>query len=131
MRYLSSTLKDLFNKLHGQIPEGGIFANITLQYLVGNSGLCGAARLGFPPCQTTSPKRNGHMIKYLLPTIIIVVGVVACCLYAMIRKKANHQKISAGMADLISHQFLSYHELLRATDDFSDDNMLGSCHAPS
>nr|AEM43043.1 leucine-rich repeat receptor kinase-type protein [Oryza minuta] len=114
-----------FNKLHGQIPEGGIFANITLQYLVGNSGLCGAARLGFPPCQTTSPKRNGHMLKYLLPTIIIVVGVVACCLYVMIRKKANHQKISAGMADLISHQFLSYHELLRATDDFSDDNMLG------
>uniref|UniRef100_A0A0E0RC61 non-specific serine/threonine protein kinase n=1 Tax=Oryza rufipogon TaxID=4529 RepID=A0A0E0RC61_ORYRU len=116
-----------FNKLHGQIPEGGgVFANITLQYLEGNSGLCGAARLGFPPCQTTSPNRNnGHMLKYLLPTIIIVVGIVACCLYVVIRKKANHQNTSAGKADLISHQLLSYHELLRATDDFSDDSMLG------
>uniref|UniRef100_A0A0E0J5F3 non-specific serine/threonine protein kinase n=1 Tax=Oryza nivara TaxID=4536 RepID=A0A0E0J5F3_ORYNI len=114
-----------FNKLHGQIPEGGVFANITLQYLEGNSGLCGAARLGFPPCQTTSPNRNnGHMLKYLLPTIIIVVGIVACCLYVVIRKKANHQNTSAGKADLISHQLLSYHELLRATDDFSDDSML-------
>uniref|UniRef100_A0A0E0RC73 Protein kinase domain-containing protein n=1 Tax=Oryza rufipogon TaxID=4529 RepID=A0A0E0RC73_ORYRU len=118
------------NNLHGDLNflstvSNCVFANITLQYLVGNSGLCGAARLGFPPCQTTSPNRNnGHMLKYLLPTIIIVVGVVACCLYVMIRKKANHQNTSAGKPDLISHQLLSYHEL-RATDDFSDDNMLG------
>uniref|UniRef100_A0A0D9XVJ9 non-specific serine/threonine protein kinase n=1 Tax=Leersia perrieri TaxID=77586 RepID=A0A0D9XVJ9_9ORYZ len=115
-----------FNKLEGQIPNGGIFSNITLQSLVGNSGLCGLGRLGFSPCKTTSLKRNRHILKYLLPGIIIVVGAVTCFLYVINRKKVKHQNISSGMLDIVSHQLLSYHELVRATDDFSDDNMLGS-----
>ncbi|KAG8090400.1 hypothetical protein GUJ93_ZPchr0011g27190 [Zizania palustris] len=118
-----------FNDLHGQIPEGGVFSSITLQSLVGNSGLCGVARLGFSPCQTSSssPKRNGHILKYLLPASITLAGAVACCLFVLIRKRVKHQQISAGsMVDIISHQLVSYHELVRATDDFSDGNMLGS-----
>ncbi|XP_015616380.2 probable LRR receptor-like serine/threonine-protein kinase At3g47570 [Oryza sativa Japonica Group] len=114
-----------FNNLHGQIPEGGVFTNITLQSLVGNPGLCGVARLGFSLCQT-SHKRNGQMLKYLLLAIFISVGVVACCLYVMIRKKVKHQENPADMVDTINHQLLSYNELAHATNDFSDDNMLGS-----
>uniref|UniRef100_A0A0D3GF80 non-specific serine/threonine protein kinase n=1 Tax=Oryza barthii TaxID=65489 RepID=A0A0D3GF80_9ORYZ len=116
-----------FNKLEGQIPEGGVFSNITLQSLAGNSGLCGVVRLGFSPCRTTSPKRNRHILKYILPPgMIIVVAAVTCWLYGITRKKVKHQNISSGMLDMISHQLLSYHELARATNDFSDDNMLGS-----
>ncbi|EAY82614.1 hypothetical protein OsI_37834 [Oryza sativa Indica Group] len=116
-----------FNKLQGQIPEGGVFSNITLESLVGNSRLCGVARLGFSPCQTTSSKRNGHkLIKFLLPTVIIVVGAIACCLYVLLKRKDKHQEVSGGDVDKINHQLLSYHELVRATDDFSDDNKLGS-----
>uniref|UniRef100_A0A0E0MIA5 non-specific serine/threonine protein kinase n=1 Tax=Oryza punctata TaxID=4537 RepID=A0A0E0MIA5_ORYPU len=116
-----------FNNLHGQIPKGGVFSNITLQSLVGNSGLCGVARLGLPPCQTTSPKRNGRMLKYLLPAITIVVGAFAFSLYVVIRMKVKkHQKISSSMVDMISNRLLSYHELVRATDNFSYDNMLGA-----
>uniref|UniRef100_A0A0E0HNX7 non-specific serine/threonine protein kinase n=1 Tax=Oryza nivara TaxID=4536 RepID=A0A0E0HNX7_ORYNI len=116
-----------FNKLEGHIPEGGVFSNITLQSLAGNSGLCGVVRLGFSPCRTTSPKRNRHILKYILPPgMIIVVAAVTCCLYGITRKKVKHQNISSGMLDMISHQLLSYHELVRATNDFSDDNMLGS-----
>ncbi|KAF2912202.1 hypothetical protein DAI22_11g238100 [Oryza sativa Japonica Group] len=116
-----------FNNLHGQIPKGGVFSNITLQSLVGNSGLCGVARLGLPPCQTTSPKRNGHKLKYLLPAITIVVGAFAFSLYVVIRMKVKkHQMISSGMVDMISNRLLSYHELVCATDNFSYDNMLGA-----
>nr|ABD36507.1 receptor kinase TRKa [Oryza sativa Indica Group] len=116
-----------FNNLHGQIPKGGVFSNITLQSLVGNSGLCGVARLGLPSCQTTSSKRNGRMLKYLLPAITIVVGAFAFSLYVVIRMKVKkHQKISSSMVDMISNRLLSYQELVRATDNFSYDNMLGA-----
>ncbi|KAG8063131.1 hypothetical protein GUJ93_ZPchr0003g17197 [Zizania palustris] len=117
-----------FNKLQGQIPQGGVFSNITLLSLEGNPGLCGNPRLGFPPCQTTSARRNGRLLKYWLPALVIAVA--ACCGLCVAARKNSKKRKSActGVAvdEVISRQLVSYHELVRATDDFSDDNMLGS-----
>jgi hypothetical protein len=48
----------------------------------------------------------------------------------MVTKKArkHRQGSSAGMADVMinGHPLVSYHELVRATENFSDGNMLGS-----
>jgi len=67
-------------------------------------------------------------MRFLLPTIIIIIlAALACFLYIIFRKEVNkREEISACMVDMISHQLVSYHELVRATDNFSDDNMLGS-----
>ncbi|KXG23070.1 hypothetical protein SORBI_3008G052500 [Sorghum bicolor] len=117
-----------FNKLQGQIPEGGVFSNITRRSLEGNPGLCGDLRLGFSPCPSKSFTHRGyaHILKYLLPTIIISVGAVASCLCVMLKKVKKGQGDSAGMVDMVNHQLVSYHELARATENFSDANMLGS-----
>ncbi|KAM0841334.1 hypothetical protein ACQ4PT_059076 [Festuca glaucescens] len=115
-----------FNKLEGEIPEGGIFSNLTSESFTGNAGLCGYASLGFSPCLNKSHPNSLHLLKILLPTIMIASSSLAICLYLMISKKYKKVKASGDAEDAVKHQLVSYHELVRATQNFSDDNMLGS-----
>ncbi|XP_051230158.1 uncharacterized protein [Lolium perenne] len=123
-----TTLNLSFNMLEGQIPEGGVFSNLTLQSLVGNDGLCGSPRLGFPPCLDTSHSTNIHLLQFLLPTLILAFGAIAIYLYLWSGKKLTSREDKAYVepTDVIGHQLVSYHELVRATNNFSDENILGS-----
>lgn len=117
-----------FNKFKGEIPDGGIFSNISAQSLMGNAGLCGAPRLGFSPCLGDSHPTNRHLLRFVLPTVIITVRVIAIVLSLMFRKKNNKQAdvtTSLGMADPTSHRLVSYHEIAHATENFNVDNLLG------
>ncbi|KAL6610149.1 hypothetical protein ACP70R_040118 [Stipagrostis hirtigluma subsp. patula] len=123
-----TTLNLSFNKLEGKLPEGGIFSNITLQYLIGNAGLCGAPRLGFPPCLEKSHSIDRHFLKFLLPAATITFGSIVLCVYLMIRRKHNNKREASavGTSDVMSHRLLSYHELVHATDNFCNNNLLGT-----
>uniref|UniRef100_A0ACD5UEH2 Uncharacterized protein n=1 Tax=Avena sativa TaxID=4498 RepID=A0ACD5UEH2_AVESA len=132
-KYLASftilSVLDLsFNNLQGQIPEGGIFSNISLQFLMGNSELCGVSRLGLPSCLGKSPRTNTHVLKLLLPAIFVVIGAVASCIFVIVKKKVGKQQgitVSAHSVDIINHKLVSYQELACATDNFSESNLLG------
>uniref|UniRef100_A0A8R7PMU1 non-specific serine/threonine protein kinase n=2 Tax=Triticum urartu TaxID=4572 RepID=A0A8R7PMU1_TRIUA len=123
-----TTLNLSFNRLEGQIPEGGVFSNITLQSLIGNAGLCGAQRLGVPPCLDRSGSSNKHLLKILLPTLILASSAIVICLYLWFGKKLKKEKnnASVGTSNVPGHEIISYHELIRATNNFSEDNILGS-----
>ncbi|KAM3297785.1 hypothetical protein ACQJBY_039643 [Aegilops geniculata] len=124
-----TTLNLSFNRLEGQVPENGIFSNITLQSLIGNAGLCGAPRLGFFPCLEKSHSTNRHLLKFLLPFAMVAFGSIAILIYIWIKNKLvkkGEVNASVDTTQGMGHQIVSYHELIRATNNFSDDNMLGS-----
>jgi len=125
-----TTLNLSFNRLQGKIPEGGVFSNITLQSLIGNTELCGIPHLGLSPCPQKYHSSNKHFLKFLLPGVTIAFGSTVLCLYLTIRRKIkNKGEVEVSAFDLgavMSHRLLSYHELVRATDDFSSSNLLGA-----
>ena len=128
LTYLT-TLNLSFNNLEGQIPNGGVFSNITLQSLMGNVGLCGAARLGFSPCLNKPRSTHVHFLKFVLPIVSITFGaIVAVCSYLIIRQRNKKTDVttSFAMVDAINHRLVSYQEIVRATANFSDDNLLGT-----
>ncbi|KAF7075224.1 hypothetical protein CFC21_080013 [Triticum aestivum] len=125
--YLTS-LNLSFNRLEGQIPEGGVFSNLTLQSLIGNDGLCGAPRLHFLPCRDMPRSSNRHSLRLLLTTLILALATIAICIYIWFQKelKKGEGKPSIDPTDGIGHQIVSYDELIRSTNSFSEDNILGS-----
>ncbi|XP_052137458.1 probable LRR receptor-like serine/threonine-protein kinase At3g47570 [Oryza glaberrima] len=117
-----------FNNLQGQIPSGGVFSNITLQSLMGNPRLCGVPRLGFPAClEKSHSTRTKHLLKIVLPAIIAAFGAIVVFLYLLIGKKMKNPDITASfdIADAICHRLVSYQEIVRATENFNEDNLLG------
>lgn len=116
-----------FNGLEGQIPEGGVFSNITLQSLTGNDRLCGAPLLNLLPCLDKPHPSNKYLLQILLPTLTLAFGIIAICLYIWFRKKLKKGDDTTFVDPNvdIGYQIVSYHELSRATNSFSADNMLG------
>nr|XP_034568624.1 probable LRR receptor-like serine/threonine-protein kinase At3g47570 [Setaria viridis] len=124
-----TTLNLSFNKLEGKIPEEGIFSNITLTSLIGNNGLCGSPRLGFSPCLEKSDSTDRHLLKLLLPAATIAFVSIVLCVYLIIKRKLKNKSVHPSVADpsdVMRHRLISYHELVRASDNFSDNNLLGT-----
>nr|XP_010939782.2 probable LRR receptor-like serine/threonine-protein kinase At3g47570 [Elaeis guineensis] len=130
LRYLTG-LNLSFNRLEGKIPNGSIFSNLTIQSLKGNAGLCGAPKLGFPPCPenaTVSNPRGRHVLKVALTVSASMLLLVACfsvLLVLLARRRRKKTTASTHPPSLNDHRLISYHELIRATDDFSEANLLG------
>lgn len=119
-----------FNKLEGQIPSQGIFSNITLQSLMGNAGLCGAPRLGFSPCSDSLHSTNRRLLKFGLPAISIAFLAAIACIYSTYRKIDELRNEATPSTTMMhdpstQHMLVSYYEIVKATHNFSEDNLLG------
>ncbi|KAM0899570.1 hypothetical protein ACQ4PT_021238 [Festuca glaucescens] len=115
-----------FNKLDGPIPDSGVFSNITLQSLRGNNALCGLPRVGISPCQSNRRSRKS-LVKFILPAAM-GFAILATCLGVLIRKKIKkHKNIAVpSESNIINYRLISFHELVRATENFSEGNLIGS-----
>ncbi|KAM0870335.1 hypothetical protein ACQ4PT_040068 [Festuca glaucescens] len=134
---LALSLIDLSNnKLNGSVPVLGSLPTFPESQYGNNSGLCG---IPLPPClPPVSPLHGGyrsghnyHLLKLtiLLAGVTIALGVIAFCLYLAIVKKTDKGQVGASVddsTDPADHQFISHLELVRATDNFNEDYILGS-----
>ncbi|CAL9004652.1 unnamed protein product [Prunus brigantina] len=116
-----------FNRLQGEIPTSGPFQNFFAQSFVSNIALCGAPRLHVPPCKKGTLEPNWRKAKYIIPGIISIILLVAFVSIFVLRRKRNVEV--AGEATLLPQLLwrrISHLELLRATNGFNENNLLGS-----
>ncbi|XP_010277679.1 PREDICTED: LRR receptor-like serine/threonine-protein kinase EFR [Nelumbo nucifera] len=118
-----------FNNLEGEVPTKGVFRNSSAISLQGNNKLCGGIPvLHLPICSTHKKRKKSAMSKVLIAIIVsFPCFLLICCLLALywIRKsRAKPSSTSPSVGD--QYPKVSYKELLRATGEFSEANLIGS-----
>ncbi|KAK9214856.1 hypothetical protein WN944_006856 [Citrus x changshan-huyou] len=116
-----------FNKLEGEIPRGGSFGNFSFESFEGNELLCGSPNLRVPPCKTSIhhiSRKNAFLLGIVLPLstvfMIVVIFLIVKC-----RKRERGPPNDANMPPEAMQRMFSYLELCRATDGFSENNLIG------
>ncbi|XP_021738558.1 putative receptor-like protein kinase At3g47110 [Chenopodium quinoa] len=124
-----------YNNLEGEVPTNGIFSNTSGLLIGGNSHLCGGIpELKLPKCRFTrdTHKRRVERRKKLM--IAVLFGITGVCLFVSIlvlllcnfckREKAMEPVTSNN--DIENFPNISYQMLLKATNGFSSEHVLGS-----
>ncbi|CAK9134277.1 unnamed protein product [Ilex paraguariensis] len=119
-----------FNRLRGEIPNGGPFMNFTKGSFMSNEAFCGAPWLQFPPCDSNSHHRskNRRVLLIVFASLGIASLVLALTIVLLLirGRRRNHTPAQNDLLPKIVHERISYHELRRATDGFSESNLIGT-----
>nr|GFA57442.1 leucine-rich repeat protein [Tanacetum cinerariifolium] len=113
-----------FNDFEGEVPLAGVFANASAFLVLGNNRLCdGLVTLGLHKCKETGSKEKRFPFFVLFILIAPTLLVVLCGVYLLCKKKCNSQPSqSSGNERFLK---VSYNELLKATNGFSIENLIG------
>ncbi|XP_031100729.1 receptor kinase-like protein Xa21 [Ipomoea triloba] len=115
-----------YNKLSGEVPSGGPFANFTNQSFMSNQALCGPP--WFHQCTTT---HHLHKVKrkYIFISVFVFLSISTMAIVVIIvfqrRKKRTNKSFEIDLPSRCIHPRISYYDLQRMTNDFSDSNLLG------
>ena len=121
-----------FNTLSGEIPSGGSFRNFTMDSFEGTAALCGHPRFHVRICPAASTTHKSKW-KRVKPATFIAFGVAAFISIVSLaliifvrykRKDETSEEVDVGIP--IMSERISYYELLQATDQFSERNLLGT-----
>ncbi|GJS42035.1 kinase-like domain-containing protein [Tanacetum coccineum] len=113
-----------FNDFEGEVPVVGVFANASAFSVLGNNKLCGGlVILELPKCQEKRSKKKRFPFFILFIVIAPTLLIVLCCVYLFCKKKRS----SPPSQSVGNERFLkvSYNELLKATNGFSTENLIG------
>ncbi|KAL7131812.1 hypothetical protein ABFS83_12G030300 [Erythranthe nasuta] len=120
-----------FNMLEGEIPNKGVFVNIIYESLMGNLNLCGAPTLNFPACTTQisgkTKKRMSRVLKITIPIastcLLVTILILAWIVFSRKKKVIENQTETNTLQ--MGFQTITYHELVKATENFSESTLLG------
>ncbi|KAL1327980.1 hypothetical protein AAHE18_13G342200 [Arachis hypogaea] len=109
-----------YNDLEGAIPNGGVFQNLSAVHLEGNTKLC----LHFSCVPHGHERRTVYIIVALVVTLILCL-TIGLILYI---KNRRVKVTSAAASELLKPHapMISCDELRQATDEFSQENLIGS-----
>ncbi|CAI9757248.1 unnamed protein product [Fraxinus pennsylvanica] len=93
---------------------------------MGNRELCGAFQFKVMPCKdnTTRSSSKIRILKYILPSVISVasLAVIMVCLMRSCNKNSARP---AQSSPLITVKRISYYEVLKSTNNFDEENLIG------
>ncbi|PHU05694.1 hypothetical protein BC332_26516 [Capsicum chinense] len=116
------------NKLYGEIPSGGPFKNLSSQFFIHNEALCGSSRFRVPPSPTSSKHKSNReklLVLFLLLAIAVVFVTMAFVLLWIRYRRGKSAPQQAESLSTVTRERISYYELLQATDDLSESNLIG------
>ncbi|XP_077230320.1 uncharacterized protein LOC143863513 isoform X2 [Tasmannia lanceolata] len=129
--YFLGYLNLSFNDLEGEVPKEGIFRNASAVSLHGNIKLCGGIlELQLPACPAQVYQKRGktHSLRVIISTATVALFlIILSCFFATFYWKKKSRKnpfVSSPLED--QRLKLSYAELLRATNGFSLENLIGA-----
>ncbi|XP_042482654.1 probable LRR receptor-like serine/threonine-protein kinase At3g47570 [Macadamia integrifolia] len=119
-----------FNHLEGDVPKDGVFRNLSAISVTGNNKLCGGIpELHLPTCKTQKPKEDGRPHVFKIIVILCGCGGSLCLIFGtlffIIYRRRKEMKESTLFLIESRHLKISYAQLLKATDGFSSENLIG------
>ncbi|KAK2986580.1 hypothetical protein RJ640_002921, partial [Escallonia rubra] len=119
-----------FNELSGEIPNGGTFNNFTAGSFIGNEELCGAPQFHVKACKDPNKRKRFSKTKiflvYILPSTALIIIAAAIAIWLLRRRASNtHLLVQENSLLYPFNKRISYYEILQATNNFSEDNLIG------
>ncbi|CAN6334729.1 unnamed protein product [Urochloa humidicola] len=115
-----------FNNLEGPVPTGGIFQKPGEVFIQGNKFLCASIPVPqLPLCSAgTSKKRRASDILKILGFTALSLVLLSCFAIILLKKRNKTKQESHPSCKELKK--FSYADLVKATNDFSDTNLVGS-----
>ncbi|XP_078166441.1 uncharacterized protein LOC144561089 isoform X2 [Carex rostrata] len=119
-----------FNNFEGKLPKDGVFKNSSAVDIRGNPKLCGGVpEMHLPKCIFDNQKKK-HFSQIIIVIICCIGGVICMCIimFFIARfywKKGSQNNPLPFVAKNSEYQKVSYNDILRDTDHFSSENLIG------
>ncbi|XP_020096986.1 receptor kinase-like protein Xa21 [Ananas comosus] len=118
-----------FNNFGGEVPTEGVFGNLSAISIQGNKELCGVypgLHLEACPTQTKRRKRIQTHILIIILAAAFSSFLLLISVYIIIHRCKRSRKMTVDTVPDMNHfQQVSYSYLAKATDGFSQENLIG------